>query len=99
MDKTITVDQLATTDLGSINEIWLGGTHIQLCLWRAEQVFTHEMLSEGTHDQNVQRLCLQLVDPDDQAAVARVEVIARERLEELGKQGEFYPAEEADTYQ
>lgn len=99
MDKTITVDQLATTDLESINEIWLGGTHTQLCLWRGEQVFTHEMLSEGTHDQNVRRLCLQLVDPDDRDAVARVEAIARERLEEMGKQGEFYPAEEADTRQ
>ncbi|WP_460143064.1 hypothetical protein [Pseudomonas sp. S3_B08] len=99
MDKTITVDQLATTDLESINEIWLGGTHTQLCLWRGEQVFTHEMLSEGTHDQNVRRLCLQLVDPDDRDAVARVEAVARERLEEMGKQGEFYPAEEADTRQ
>ena len=65
------------------------GTHTQLCLWRGEQVFTHEMLSEGTHDQNVRRLCLQLVDPDDRDAVARVEAIARERLEEMGKQGEF----------
>ena len=99
MDKTITVDQLATTDLRSINEIWLGGTHTELCLWRGEAVFTHEMLSEGTHDQNVRRLCLQLVDPDDQAAVAHVEVIVRERLEKMGKEGEFYPAEEADTRQ
>eukprot|EP01132_Coremiostelium_polycephalum_P007701 gene7701-9474_t len=37
MDKTITVDQLETTDLRSINEIWLGETHTQLCLWRGEQ--------------------------------------------------------------
>lgn len=99
MDKAITVDQLATTDLGSFNEIWLGGTHTQLCLWRGAQVFTHEMLSEGTHDQNVRRLCLQLVNPDDQAAVAHVERIARERLTKMGKEGEFYPAEEADTHQ
>jgi len=99
MDKTVTVDQLATTDLRSINEIWLGGTHTQLCLWRGEQVFTHEMMSEGTHDQNVQRLCLQLVNSDDQAAVASVEVIVRERLKNMGKEGEFYPAEEADTHQ
>jgi GH15 family glucan-1,4-alpha-glucosidase len=99
MDKTITVDQLATVDLGPINEIWLGGTHTQLCLWRGEQIFTHEMLSEGTHDQNVQRLCLQLVNPDDQAAVVSVERIARERLKETGKEGEFYPAEKADTHQ
>lgn len=97
MDKTITVDQLATTDLSSINEIWLGGTHTQLCLWRGEQIVTHDMLSEGTHDQNARRLCLQLVNPDDQAAVASVEVIVRERLE--GREGEFYPAEDVDTYQ
>jgi len=84
MDKTITVDQLATADLGSINEIWLGETHTQLCLWRGEQVFTHEMMSEGTHDQ---------------AAVASIESIVRERLKKMGKEGEFYPAEEADTHQ
>ncbi|MBC3372360.1 hypothetical protein HU762_00280 [Pseudomonas sp. SWRI92] len=99
MDKTITVDQLATTDLRSFNEIWLGGTHTQLCLWRGAQVFTHEMMSEGTHDQNVRSLCLQWVNLDDQAAVASVERIARERLKEMGKEGEFYPAEEADTHQ
>ncbi|WP_439865037.1 hypothetical protein [Pseudomonas antarctica] len=98
MDTTITVDLLATADLGSINEIWLGGTHTELCLWRGEHVFTHEMVSEGTHDQNVRRLCVQLVNPDDQAAVASVEQIVRERLKELGKEGEFYPAEEADTH-
>ncbi|MEO8490805.1 hypothetical protein [Pseudomonas sp.] len=98
MDTTITVDLLATADLGSINEIWLGGTHTELCLWRGEHVFTHEMMSEGTHDQNVRRLCVQLVNPDDQAAVASVEQIVRERLKKLGKEGEFYPAEEADTH-
>ena len=98
MDKIITVDQLATTDLGSINEIWLSGTHTRLCLWRGKHGFTREMMSEGTHDQNVRRLCLQLVNPDDQAAVASVELIARERLEKMGKKGEFYPAEEVDTY-
>lgn len=99
MDKTITVDQLATTDLDAINEIWLGQTHTELCLWRGEQVFTHEMLSEGTHDQNVRRLCVQLVDPEDQAAVASAEEIARKRLAQLGREGEFYPAENVDTHQ
>jgi hypothetical protein len=99
MDNTITVDQLATADLGSINEIWLGETHTQLCLWRGERVFSHEMMSEGTHDQNVRRLCVQLVNPHDQAAVASVEAIVRERLKKMGKEGEFYPAEEADTHQ
>jgi len=41
---------------------------------------------------------LQLVNPDDQAAVASVELIARQRLEKMGKKGEFYPAQEVDTY-
>ncbi|NVZ16913.1 hypothetical protein [Pseudomonas sp. IPO3775] len=99
MDKTITVDQLATTDLRSINEIWLATTHTQLCLWRGEHVFTHEMMSEGTHDQNVRRLCVKVVNPDDQAALASVELMVRERLEKMGREGEFYPAEEADTHQ
>lgn len=98
MDKTSTVDQLATTDLRSINEIWLGGTHTQLCLWRGEQVFTHEMMSEGTHDQNVRRLCVKVVNPGDHAAMANVELMVRERLEKMGKEGEFYPAEETDTH-
>jgi hypothetical protein len=98
MDKTITVDQLATTDLGSINEIWLDGTHTQICLWRGEHVFAHEMMSEGTHDQNVRRLCVKVVNPDDQAALANVELMVRERLEKMGKEGEFYPAEKADTH-
>ncbi|ANI54742.1 hypothetical protein PDR5_30120 [Pseudomonas sp. DR 5-09] len=55
-------------------------------------------MSEGTYDQNIQRLCLQLVDPDDQAAVASVELMVREQLKRIGKEGEFYPAEEADTH-
>lgn len=99
MDKTISVEQFATTDLGSVNEIWLGRTDAELCLWRGAQVVTHDMLSEGTHDQNARRLCVQGVDVDDQAGVARVEVIARERLERIGRKGEFYPAEQVNTHQ
>ena len=57
------------------------------------------MMSEGTPEQNVRRLYLPLVDPYDQAAVVSVELVARERLKKMGKEGEFYPAEEADTCQ
>jgi hypothetical protein len=42
---------------------------------------------------------LQLIDPDDQAAVVSIELIVREQLKKMGKEGEFYPAEEADTHQ
>ena len=54
--------------------------------------------SAATHDQNVRRLCVKVVNPDDQAAVANVELMVRERLEKMGKEGEFYPAEKADTH-
>jgi len=30
--------------------------------------------------------------------VASAELIVRERLEKVGKEGEFYPAEQADTH-
>lgn len=45
----------------------------------------------ATHDQNVQRLCLQLVNPDDQTAVASVEVTVREPLEKRGRRASFIP--------
>lgn len=100
MHKTINADQLATTDLRTINEIWLGGSEQDgLCLWRGEQVFTHDMLSEGTHDQNTRRLHITLDAPGDQTAIASVETTVRDLLQQLGMTGEFYPAEPVDTHQ
>jgi hypothetical protein len=98
----ITLDQLDTTDLRAINEIWLGESATdtggnELCLWRAEQVFTHDMLSEGTHDQNTRRLTLELPSLDDRTAVAAVEAKVRELLEKSSMTGDFYPAEGTDT--
>lgn len=97
MDKMITVDQLATTDLRTINEIWLGES-AGLCLWRGEQVFTHDMLSEGTHDQNTRRLVVKLDTLDDQSVVADIEAKVRDLLQKMGMEGEFYPAERVDTH-
>lgn len=97
MDKTITADQLATTDLRTINEIWLSGS-TELCLWRAEQVFTHDMLSEGTHDQNSSRLLVKVEDIEDQATVVAIEAKVRELLKGMSMEGAFYPAERADTH-
>ncbi|MCQ2997117.1 hypothetical protein NLO88_23550 [Pseudomonas syringae] len=96
MDKMITADQLATTDLRTINEIWLIGP-TELCLWRAEQVFTHDMLSEGTHDQNSSRLWVKVGDTDDQPTVFDIEATVRDLLKNMGMEGEFYPAEQANT--
>lgn len=105
MDKTITLDQLATADLRSITEIWLdgavldGSTPTELCLWRGEQVFTHDMLSEGTHDQNARRLRLQIDNIKDQNQLANIEVHVRDRLSSQGMNGNFFPAERSETYQ
>ncbi len=96
MDKMITTDQLATTDLRTINEIWLRGA-TDLCLWRAEQVFTHDMLSEGTHDQNSSRLVVDMGGIGDQTGVFEIEAIVRELLKDMGMEGRFYPAEQGNT--
>lgn len=92
----ITVDQLATTDLRTINEIWLGESD-GLCLWRGEQMFTHDMLSEGTHDQNTRRLVVKLDSLDDQAAIIRIETQVRALLRKMGMNGDFYPAQRVST--
>ena len=102
MNRSINVDQLATADLRTINEIWLGGEPgdeepTGLCLWRGEQVFTHDMLSEGTHDQNTRRLHVQLDNVDDRSAVAAIESAVRDLLLKLDREGDFYPAEYANT--
>lgn len=55
------------------------------------------MMNEGTHEQNVRRVCLQLVDSTNEAALVGVEAVLRERLKGIGKKGEFYSAEEAAT--
>jgi hypothetical protein len=108
MSTFISLEQLATADLRMINEIWLmpaqappqnGPPQASLCLWRGEQLFTHDMMSEGTHGQNVNRLCLPVDDIEDQAIVRAIEQRVRQRLTQMDMQGEFYPAEQADTHQ
>jgi hypothetical protein len=102
MNRSINVDQLATADLRTINEIWLGGDPAEdeptgLCLWRGEQVFTHDMLSEGTHDQNTRRLHVLVANVDDGSEVAAVESTVRDLLQKMDREGDFYPAEHANT--
>jgi hypothetical protein len=102
MNRSINVDQLATADLRTINEIWLGGNPADeepsgLCLWRGKQVFTHDMLSEGTHDQNTRRLHVLMDNTQDRTAVAAVETTVRDLLQAMDKGGDFYPAEYANT--
>ncbi|WP_268800500.1 hypothetical protein [Pseudomonas huanghezhanensis] len=107
MKTLISLKELADADLKTFNEIWLssaaslsehGPSEDQLCLWRANQLFTHDMLSEGTHGQNVSRVWLVPDDIDAPANVMEIEQAVRARLAELEMEGEFYPAEQADTH-
>lgn len=107
MKTLISLAELADADLSAFNEIWLssasslaehGPSEDQLCLWRANQLFTHDMLSEGTHGQNVTRVWLVPDDIDDSTAVLEIEDAVRGRLAELNLEGEFYPAEQGDSH-
>lgn len=67
-------------------EIWLAEP--QRCLWRATQVVSHEMMSEGTHEQNLRRIYVRSGPMADNAEIERV---VRQRLLERGRVGEFPP--------
>lgn len=108
MSTVISTEQLATVDLRMINEIWLSSSEApqandpqqaNLCLWRGEQLFTHDMMSEGTHGQNVNRLWLSVGDIEDQTVIRSIEDAVRQRLSQMDMQGEFYPAQQTDTHQ
>lgn len=105
MKTVITLQEIADADLRPYTEVWLtsttaireaGHSEDELCLWRANQVFSHDMLSEGTHGQNVMPVWLVLDDIDNPEQVLEVETHIRERLLAAGLEGEFYPAEEGE---
>jgi hypothetical protein len=105
MKTVITLNELAEADLRPYKEVWLtsaealaesGHNEDELCLWRAEQAFTHDMLSEGTHDQNIAGVWLVVDDIDDPDQVLDMETDVRDRLETLGLKGEFYPAQRGE---
>jgi len=107
MKTVITLQELAEADLRPYKEIWLtsaqalaetGHNEDELCLWRSDEAFTHDMLSEGTHDQNLVGVWLVVEDIDDRAEVLDVENDVRQRLQTLGLDGEFYPAEMGDGH-
>jgi hypothetical protein len=68
------------------SEIWL--EQPERCLWRATQVVSHEMMSEGTHEQNLRRV---YVRASPMANVSEIERAIRQRLLETGQPGEFVP--------
>lgn len=105
MKTVITLKELAEADLRPYKEVWLtsaealtesGHREDEMCLWRSNQAYTHDMLSEGTHDQNLHGVWLVVDDIDDPDQVIEVEDTVRQRLNTLNLQGEFYPAETGD---
>lgn len=106
MKVVIKAADIPRTDFSSASEIWVAdlnaalnveNTDNGLCLWRGEPVVTHDMLSEGTHEQNVRRIWLQVPRVDDTSAVAAIEQALRERLAAQRLNGEFYPAQRTDS--
>lgn len=107
MKTVITLSELAEADLRPYMEVWLtspraltetGHKEDELCLWRRMQTPTHDMMSEGTHDQNVTGIWLVVDDIDDPQQVIDVEADVRDRLRILRLEGEFYPAERGDGH-
>lgn len=106
MKTVITLQELTKADLRPYKEVWLaslvalkgGHAEDELCLWRASQAVTHDMLSEGTHDQNVAGIWLGVDNIDDRQQILAIEDILRLRLEDLNLEGEFYPAETGDSH-
>lgn len=64
-------------ELDGCNEVWLAEP--QQCLWRAVQVVSHEMMSEGTHEQNLRRVYVHTSPLGDAAEVERQ---VRQRIRE-----------------
>ena len=73
-------------ELDGCSEVWLAQP--QQCLWRAVQVVSHEMMSEGTHEQNLRRVYVHTSPLGDAAEVERQ---VRQRIRESGRNGEFHP--------
>jgi hypothetical protein len=102
MNISIDETNISTLDLRGAVELWLVAPGASpeasdepegLCLWRGRPVVSHEMLSEGTHEQNVRRVWLQVADPQVPATAARLRPAIEQRLLEQQLEGEFFPTE------
>jgi len=107
MNIVIAPHDIDQTDLRGTSEIWLtedttaledARGHGKLCLWRAEPVVSHDMLSEGTHEQNLRKIWLMLDSLEDADVVRELERKVREQLARRHLDGEFYPAEVRETH-
>ncbi|WP_426198682.1 hypothetical protein [Pseudomonas sp. DC3200b2] len=101
MNIAIEEAHINTVDLRGATELWLvppdapddtDSPSEGLCLWRGRPVVSHDMLSEGTHEQNVRRVWVRVAMPTAQATVARLRAAVERRLAEQDLHGEFLPA-------
>lgn len=108
MKVVIKALDIPRTDFSAASEIWVAqlnaalatdNTDDGLCLWRGTPVVTHDMLSEGTHEQNLRRIWLQVPDTHDKTAVEAIEMALRARLEAQHLKGEFYPAQRSERFE
>jgi len=104
MNIAIDEAHINTADLRGAVELWLvppqadpqASTHpAGVCLWRGRPVVSHDMLSEGTHEQNVRRVWLRVDQPEAAETAARIRPALEQRLREQGVEGEFFPADVA----
>jgi hypothetical protein len=105
MNIAIDEAHINTADLRGAVELWLiapeadpeADPHAQesLCLWRGLPVVSHDMLSEGTHEQNVRRVWLRVAEPAAPATAARLRPAVEQRLREQQLEGEFFPTQSA----
>ncbi|MFF7708521.1 hypothetical protein [Pseudomonas sp. NPDC007930] len=102
MDILLNEHELPSADLRGTLELWVTGPEGprqplteagQFCLWRGRPVVSHDMLSEGTHEQNLRRLWVRLAEPERAQRVAWAEAQVRQRVLAQGLEGEFYPSE------
>ena len=106
MTLRIQQQDIERANLRTVSEIWLAGPKCTYdvesevdskCFWRGQPTVSHDMLSEGTHEQNLQRLWLVVANVDDDAEVGAAEALLRASLEKQNMEGEFYPAEQKNT--
>lgn len=95
MNIAIDEAHINTLDLRGAVELWLVAPEADpdanpqsqgLCFWRGQPAVSHEMLSEGTHEQNVRRVWLRVPAP-----AARIRPALEQRLREQDLEGEFFP--------
>jgi hypothetical protein len=106
MNTFIPLETLEKTDLSEFHEVWLTSqeTHPQdpklehsVCLWRVDRVMTTDVEIEDKYFQDLPCLWLKVDSLTDKPAVGIVQQLLKDRLDEQGLTGEFFPEEMPDA--